>query len=310
MALDGEMPAEERGDFEAWLEANPEMKAKSALFADDMRLLRETFGGILDEPVPERLTGLLTGRQARPAAGLTRRRTVAAVAAIFVAGAVGGYLTASSGLLMDLQGEDVLAENAIAAHVTYTADQARTVEVSASDRTYLESWLSKRTGLRLVAPDLTAEGFELLGGRVLPARQGSAALLVYKDQGGTPISVYVTAEGEAIRTGTYTPAVGGPTAIYWQDRNFGCAIVGSLPGEHEKVGGHQAASLSGSSDFCRASHQRLKSLSSVPSSTRVRSCMRRWTPRGVHCICCFLAKRFAITWLTVDSTKAVETTSP
>lgn len=146
-------------------------------------------------------------------------------------GAVGGHLVATGGLRMEVRGDDELAENAIAAHVTYAADQAHAVEVGASDKRYLESWLSERIGLKLVAPDLTAEGFDLLGGRVTPAGQSTAALLVYKDQTGNQISVYVMAEGEAMRKGTYTPAVGGPTAVYWLDKGYGCAIVGSLPQE-------------------------------------------------------------------------------
>ena len=33
MALDGELPAEEARDFEAWLAANPDMQAKSGRFS-------------------------------------------------------------------------------------------------------------------------------------------------------------------------------------------------------------------------------------------------------------------------------------
>ena len=32
MALDGELPGEERADYEAWLDANPEMKATERSF--------------------------------------------------------------------------------------------------------------------------------------------------------------------------------------------------------------------------------------------------------------------------------------
>ena len=35
MALDGELPADEREDFAHWLETNPEMKALNARFAAD-----------------------------------------------------------------------------------------------------------------------------------------------------------------------------------------------------------------------------------------------------------------------------------
>ena len=40
MALDGELPEEERADYEAWLDANPEMKARSVRFEADRTRLR------------------------------------------------------------------------------------------------------------------------------------------------------------------------------------------------------------------------------------------------------------------------------
>jgi anti-sigma factor RsiW len=232
LALDGEMPAEERADFEAWLAANPEMKAKNARFAEDARRLREAFAGVLKEPVPERLTEIVTGNQSKGATSwLPNWRTAAAAAVIFAAGIAGGYLAGTGGLRLNAQAEDELAENAIGAYVTYAVDKGHTVEVSGADRSYLENWLSKRTGLKLVAPDLKAEGFELLGGRLLPGGENPAALLVYKDQKDNQISIYMIAKGETKTRGTYTAESGAPTAIYWLDKNFGCAIVGALPQE-------------------------------------------------------------------------------
>src|SRR3954463_145515 len=49
---------------------------------------------------------------------------------------------------------------------------------------------------------------------------------------------------------------------------------------------------------------------SVPSRVRVRVCNSRCAPRGVHCICCFLANRLLTTALTVASPKAEEMRSP
>ena len=90
---------------------------------------------------------------------------------------------------------DQFAENAIVAYVTYAADQPHAVEVGGDDKHYLDSWLSKRIGMKLVAPDLAAEGFTLLGGRILPAGHDVAALLVYKDAASNQLSIYVTGAG-------------------------------------------------------------------------------------------------------------------
>jgi anti-sigma factor RsiW len=61
MALDGELPGEERMAYDAWLDANPEMKAKSARYVADRAALSAAFAGVMDEPVPARLRKALLG---------------------------------------------------------------------------------------------------------------------------------------------------------------------------------------------------------------------------------------------------------
>ena len=157
---------------------------------------------------------------------------MAAAAALLLAlGAGGGYLAGIGGLGVEAQAEDELAEEAIAAHTIYAAEQRHAVEVGAGDKDHLLGWLSKRIGLTLVAPDLTAEGFELVGGRLLPAGQKTAALLLYEDAKGNRISIYVTAEGEEKAKGVYRLETGGASAVYWLDKGWGCAVVGTLPQE-------------------------------------------------------------------------------
>lgn len=230
MALDGELPAEELDGYKAWLDANPEMKSRSVRFEEDRNRLLQTFAGVLVEPAPDRLTGLVTGEPRRLVFGAPRWRAAAAAAAIFVAGISGGYFAAVGGLQIE-QAEDQLAEEAIAAHTVYSSEQRHAVEVGADDKDHLLSWLSKRIGVTLVAPNLSAEGFELMGGRLLPAGQKTAALLLYEDQNGGRISIYVTAEGKEKAKGTYRMEAGGATAIYWLDEGWGCAVVGTLPQE-------------------------------------------------------------------------------
>ena len=96
---------------------------------------------------------------------------------------------------------------------------------------HLLGWLSKRLGLTLIAPDLTAEGFELVGGRLLPAGQKTAALLLYEDAKGNRVSIYVTAQGEEKAKGIYKVEGGDASAVYWLDKDWGCAVVGALPQE-------------------------------------------------------------------------------
>jgi anti-sigma factor RsiW len=241
LALDGELPAEERADFEAWLAADADMKARYERFADDAARLRDALAGVLDEAVPGRLPGLVTatvpdgetvfrrsgettvGERGTPWWG--HWQAAAAAVLLFLAGGIGGYFIAAG----QDQAEDRLAEQAVGAYLTYAVDQPRAVEVDAEDKPRLDGWLSKRVGLKVVAPDLSAQGFELLGGRILPYGDKAAALLVYKDTAGKQISLYVTATTQDGIRGTYAQEAGGPSAVYWLDKGFGCAVVGALP---------------------------------------------------------------------------------
>ncbi|MER9301640.1 anti-sigma factor [Mesorhizobium sp. M0293] len=236
MALDGELPSDERAAYDAWLDANPEMKAKSARFTADRTALRTAFAGVLDEPVPARLRKVVLGEpSARAAMPRSRWWFAAAAAVLLVAGGLGGYLAGIDGIGQEDPAEDRLAEQAIAAHVIFAAEKRHAVEVPASDKDHLQTWLSNRVGLKLVAPDLTANGFQLIGGRLLPAGESKAAMLLYEDGNGQRISLYVTAESAENAKGTYASAQDGPRAVYWLDKGYGCAVVGSLPREQLAV---------------------------------------------------------------------------
>ncbi|PBC03071.1 anti-sigma factor [Mesorhizobium sp. WSM3860] len=232
MALDGELPGEERVAYDAWLEANPEMKAKSARYIADRAALRAALAGVMDEPVPAKLRQAVLGEApARTPAWRSRWWLSAAAAAVLTVGGFGGYLAGIDGVGRS-ESDDQLAEQAIAAHLIYAAEKRHAVEVPASDKDHLQTWLSNRVGLKLVAPDLAAEGFALVGGRLLPAgERGKAAMLLYEDAKGERISLFVTAESSQTTKGTYTAEADGPEAVYWLDKGYGCAVVGSLPPE-------------------------------------------------------------------------------
>ncbi|TIO07467.1 anti-sigma factor [Mesorhizobium sp.] len=230
MALDGELPGDERVAYDAWLDANPEMKARSARYVADRAALRAAFAGVLDEPVPARLQKIVFGEApVKTAASRSRWWQAAAAAAMLAIGGVGGYVAGIDRLGLEDPAEDHLAEQAIAAHVIYAAEKRHAVEVPASDKDHLQTWLSNRVGLKLVAPDLAAEGFQLVGGRLLPAGESKAAMLLYEDDKGERISLFVTAESAEKAKGTYGSEENGPEAVYWLDKGYGCAVVGSLP---------------------------------------------------------------------------------
>ena len=78
----------------------------------------------------------------------------------------------------------IITADAISAYRTFSVEVRHPVEVDAAQEPHLVQWLSKRLGRRLVVPDLTAAGFRLMGGRLLPAEETSAAQFMYQDDKG------------------------------------------------------------------------------------------------------------------------------
>jgi hypothetical protein len=83
--------------------------------------------------------------------------------------------------------------------------------------------------------------------------------------------------------------------------------IGSRPSQ---TGGSYAARAAETSVLRVAGYQRSKVGRRSSFSTWARTCNSRWAPFLVQRIYCFFTKRLLITWFTVDSTNAVEMTSP
>lgn len=223
LSLDGELPADEREEFEAWLQRNPDKKALRDRFASDRDRLRDAMAGVVEEPLPERLARFAAA--APSPRGDRSWRRVAAGILLFVCGSGLGYLAGSDALSPAGANAAQIAERAIEAHVIYSAEKLHVVEVGADQKDHLVGWLSKRVGTTLVAPDFSASGYELVGGRLLPADARAAAMFIYQDAGGARISLYVTRNSGAADTGFKLREDLGACALYWLDGGYGYALT-------------------------------------------------------------------------------------
>jgi anti-sigma factor RsiW len=128
------------------------------------------------------------------------------------------------------------ARQATVAHVVYAPEVRHPVEVTAAQQDHLVQWLSKRVGRPLKVPDLSALGYELVGGRLLPGEAGARAQFMYQAAGGERITLYLGAidsPGSATAQETaFSFSNAGPVpGFYWVDRGFGYALAGKLPRE-------------------------------------------------------------------------------
>lgn len=186
--------------------------------------LRALYAPVADEPVPARLTASVTAARAAVRAPVPGVWRIAAALALLTLGFVAGW----SGARMLQPPGPALAETAMASFATYAVEVAHPVEVGAEDEAHLVKWLSKRLGTPIRPPDLSDEGFRLIGGRLLPGETSPAALLMYEDEMGRRLALYVTRRegGETELAFAEEP---GRRAFWWIEDGLGCALVGDLP---------------------------------------------------------------------------------
>jgi len=150
-------------------------------------------------------------------------------------GGVGGWLAHGQYLQGDRMARMVpLSHQAAVAHVVYSPDVRRPVEIAADQEEALVKWLSKRLGTPVRPPKLGGLGYELVGGRLLPGNSGPVAQFMYQDAQGQRITLYLGAitpvSGESSRETAFRFLDDGPVpGFYWVDHGFGYAIAGQLP---------------------------------------------------------------------------------
>jgi len=92
-------------------------------------------------------------------------------------------------------------------------------------------WLTRRIDLPVKLFDLRDQGFELVGGRLLPDGPGKSAQLMYQDAQGTRITVYLRKPDQATEAAFRYEQQGDVGLFYWVEAGAGYALVGALPKE-------------------------------------------------------------------------------
>lgn len=225
--VDGHLDVERRRAVEAHLAADPEARAQVAAWSEQKRLLGMLYDPTIDEPVPPRLSETIAearGRAARP-----RWWWQAAAAVVLLAlGAGGGWFGAHYVESPPPRREAALTREAVLAHRVFVVEKRHPVEVAANERDHLVTWLSRRMGAKVPAPDLTGIGWNLVGGRLLSAIDGPACQLMYEDRGGRRITVFVARNPANRETAFLFRKDGAVQSFYWLDGPLGYAITGEI----------------------------------------------------------------------------------
>src|SRR5258708_4729600 len=188
--VDNELPAERRGDVEAWLATHPDDAERVRSWRAMADALHARYDTIADEPIPKRLEIERLVQQPRK----WIYGTIAATLVAFIAGGGVGWL--AHGAAASPSTFQNFTLDALDAHRLYVVEVRHPVEVPGSERAHLQQWLTKRCGWVVRAPELDATGLKLVGGRLLPGPTGPASFLMYESASGERFTVY-TARAEA-----------------------------------------------------------------------------------------------------------------
>ncbi|MFA7290757.1 MAG: anti-sigma factor [Rhodocyclaceae bacterium] len=219
---DGRLDEARSAAVSQWLQENPEEEARLLAWKRQKELLHAAFDPVLEEPAPARLE-----EAAQPAANPRRWRIAAAIGWLAV-GITTGY-TMRGASVPEAAATPPLARNAAIAHVVYTPEVRHPVEVGADQEAHLVQWLSKRLGTPLKTPRFVAQGFELVGGRLLPGERGPVAQFMYQDRDGRRLTLYVRTDPNNHDTAFRFAQEGAVGVFYWLDHKVGYALSGEMP---------------------------------------------------------------------------------
>jgi anti-sigma factor RsiW len=234
---DGQLAPEQMAVVEAALARDPELAMRVADYRAQSGLLRDALDTVLAEPIPERLLAAASSAALREPS-LVRRWGIPALAAAatLILGVGLGWFGRDA--MIERAGTPTTFARSVAyAHALYAADARRPVEVWAAEEKSLVTWLTKRLGFKVYAPDLNGLGYALVGGRLVAGNEFPTALFMYENADKERLSLQVRKQSARSRSGA---APTGETAFryeienglgvfYWiDDENCGYAISGKL----------------------------------------------------------------------------------
>lgn len=236
--VDGQLSAHDRAALDVRLAQDPSAQATVTRWTEQRERLRGLHARVLDEPVPATLLAA-----AQQTAGAHQRIQqwwklggMAASVALAFGGGWMGHTVWQSQDPVQVARQTPSAEfvrQARFAHVVYSPEKRHPVEVAATEREHLVQWLSKRVGRPLKVPDLQPQGYELVGGRLLPGDSGARAQFMFQNAAGVRITLYLGAmngpnSSAPQETAFRFAADGGVPSFYWTDQGFGYALSGPL----------------------------------------------------------------------------------
>jgi anti-sigma factor RsiW len=226
--VDGQLAPGRAALVEAAMLGDAELAARGAALRAQNAALRDALDPALAEPIPAHLLAAALPPDSRAAHVRRRLAPAAAIAATLVIGVGVGWFGRDA--LIERAGTPTtFARQAAFAHALYAADVNRPVEIWAAEEKRLVTWLTKRLGFQVHAPDLNAVGYALVGGRLVAGNEKPTALFMYENADKARLSLQVRKQAPGSGEAAFRYAVeNGVGVFYWIDDACGYAISGNV----------------------------------------------------------------------------------
>jgi anti-sigma factor RsiW len=220
---DGELDPVSASEFERRLASKPSLKARY----DRLSSLRQAVRALPQIDVPAGLQARIQAKlDAERSSNVTvLRRRSWSFQALAAAALFGAVMSSSVMMTIEQYGQrENVANQVVAGHIrSLLAPQP--FDIASSDRHTVKPWFTARLPESPQVPDLAAQGFTLLGGRVDVIGHDPVATVVYKHAAHT-VSLTTLRPGQSVSDQT----VAGYNVRSWNDANFTYVAVSDLPG--------------------------------------------------------------------------------
>ena len=261
--VDNQISADRRESITAYLKTAPADAARVESWRRQNDAIRAVFSGASMEPVPLWLTvgQIASSGRDKPVAlekrwsgkgpaqsairPLNPHRKRARSGSRFVLAAVLGFVAGLSlpyslprlhGLadwrppaFAGLELRRDFVRRTLDAHATFGLDRDRPVEVIDNPEGILARWLTHHVPFPVRIPVLTETGWTLRGGRVAPGDLGPGALLVYENDSGDRLSLYIGRTASPTGDTAYDLTPDG--VLMWTDGAMGYGVATSKPAD-------------------------------------------------------------------------------
>ena len=229
-ALDGELDARSAFEVERALKSDPSLAAEYARLKTLRRVIhthapRES----APETLRARVLALTDDEDASPVVVQKHLRFKHPTWRAFGA-AIAATIVVTLGLQSLISNSNAPDDAALAVVAGYMRAQisGQPVDVVSSDRHTVKPWLAAKLPVAAMVPDLTSNGFELIGGRIDIVRDAPAPTLVYKRrQHLVSLTELRLAIGDYLMT-PHRKIVNGYPVVVWRDDAHAYAAVSDI----------------------------------------------------------------------------------